>query len=449
MPGVPRRSAARARTNRGWKPLPQSLQPAPAGAASSRDFLYARAAIPHIRHGIGQSRKNVSGTFLRKDCESGFQPRPRGFVVPFADRILLAKAMPIHTTITVDLGARSYPIVIGDGLLGGAFDLAAHVPGADCLIVSNETVAPLYAERLRAGLAGKRATVVTLPDGEAHKTVDTVTTVIDALVRAGANRDTTVIALGGGVVGDIAGFAAACYMRGVAFIQVPTTLLAQVDSSVGGKTGVNHPGGKNLIGAFHQPALVLIDTDTLQTLPDRELRAGLAEVIKHGAIVDREYLGWLEDNMQELLAHDAAALARAIGRSCEIKAAVVAEDEQERGRRALLNFGHTFGHAIENSAGYGEWLHGEAVAAGMIMAAELSHMDDGERQRLGALICAAGLPTAVTGIDAAQLKAAMQLDKKVLDKRLRFVLLAALGDAYIEGDVSDARLDEVLERACR
>jgi 3-dehydroquinate synthase len=354
--------------------------------------------------------------------------------------------MPAHTTITVELGDRRYPIVIGSGLLGGGFDLAAHVHGNDCLIVTNETVGPLYLEPLQACLGARIVNVVQLLDGEMHKTLGSVSAVIDGLVDAGANRDTTVIALGGGVVGDIAGFAAATYMRGVDFIQVPTTLLAQVDSSVGGKTGVNHPRGKNLIGAFHQPGLVLIDTDTLNSLPDRELSAGLAEVIKHSAIADVAYLAWLEEAMPALRRREPAALARAIARSCEIKAAIVAEDEHERGKRALLNFGHTFGHAIENAAGYGEWLHGEAVAAGMVMAADLSDLDPGDHDRLRRLIDQAGLPTSARTIDAARLRAAMNLDKKVLGKRLRFILLEALGTAFISDDVDEHRLAEVLER---
>ena len=232
-------------------------------------------------------------------------------------------------TITVSLGDRSYPIIVGNGLLGGAFDLSEFVTGDDCLIVSNVTVAPLYGDRILANLAGKQTTTIELPDGEAHKSVGTMQTILDKLVESRANRDTTVIALGGGVVGDITGFAAACYMRGVSFIQIPTTLLAQVDSSVGGKTGVNHPEGKNLIGAFHQPQVVMIDTDTLTTLPDRELKAGMAEVIKHGAISDIEFFNWLEENMQALLDKEPAALAHAIQRCCEIKSGVVAEDERE------------------------------------------------------------------------------------------------------------------------
>ena len=277
--------------------------------------------------------------------------------------------------ITVELGFRSYPIVIGNGLLGGGFDLVEYVKGDDCLVVSNETVAPLYLDKLKGNLGGKNIAALELPDGEQFKTTDSLHQVLDKLAESGANRDTTVIALGGGVVGDIAGFAAASYMRGVGFVQVPTTLLAQVDSSVGGKTGINHAQGKNLIGAFYQPGVVLIDTDTLQTLPDRELKAGLAEVIKHGAIADSEFFAWLENNIEALLDGQPDALAHAIQRSCEIKAAVVAEDEREAGRRAILNFGHTFGHAIENSLGYGELLHGEAVAIGMVMAAELSDIE--------------------------------------------------------------------------
>ena len=348
------------------------------------------------------------------------------------------------TNITVELGERSYPIVIGNGLLGGGFDLSEHVAGTDCLIVSNETVAPLYLDKLEACLGGKAIESISLPDGEQHKTLDTVTSILDKLVASGANRDTTVIALGGGVVGDIAGFAAATYMRGVAFIQVPTTLLAQVDSSVGGKTGVNHLGGKNLIGAFHQPRIVLIDTDTLDTLPDRELRAGLAEVIKHGAIADAEYFAWLEGNMRALLARDSDALAHAVLRSCEIKAGVVAEDEREAGKRAILNFGHTFGHAIERCQGYGDWLHGEAVAAGMVMAADFGDLEVSQRQRLSDLIESAGLPVKPPASNGAALREAMGMDKKVQQKQLRFVLLRELGDAFVTGDYDESRLASVL-----
>ena len=350
--------------------------------------------------------------------------------------------MAISSTITVDLGERSYPIVIGNGLLGD-FELSDYLSGPDCLVVTNDTVGPLYLEATQKKLPSDTV-VVSLPDGEQHKTLDSAARVLDELVASHANRDTTVVALGGGIVGDIAGFAAACYMRGVAFIQVPTTLLAQVDSSVGGKTGVNHERGKNLIGAFHQPRLVLIDTDTLLTLPDRELRAGLAEVIKYGAIADPEFLGWLEANIDALLGKDPDALAFAIRRSCELKAEIVAGDEREAGRRAILNFGHTFGHAIENSLGYGEWLHGEAVAAGMLMAAELSNIGEDEFLRLRNLVEAAGLPACPPVIGAEKMQAAMEMDKKVRAKQLRFVLLRSLGDAYVTSDYDADLLNRVL-----
>lgn len=353
--------------------------------------------------------------------------------------------MSVTSTINVELGERSYPIIIGNGLLGSGFSLAPYVGGQDCLIVTNETVAPLYLEALEDNLPGKAVESISLPDGEAFKTLDTVQTILDHLVEAGANRDATIVALGGGVVGDIAGFAAACYMRGIDFVQVPTTLLAQVDSSVGGKTGVNHPGGKNLIGAFHQPQAVLIDTDTLKRLPDRELKAGLAEVIKYGAIADAEFFAWLEDNIEALVTRDASALARAIQRSCELKSEVVAEDEREAGRRAILNYGHTFGHAIEFCQGYGEWLHGEAVAAGMVMAAKLSGLDLDDRDRLSTLIRNAGLPTSPPGIAADDLLKAMSIDKKVQQKKLRFVLLKNLGEAYVTSDYDQDLLRHVLQ----
>jgi len=347
-------------------------------------------------------------------------------------------------SITVSLGDRSYPIVIGSGLLDGGFDLAEFVPGPNCLIVSNETVAPLYLDRLLPNFDSKKITTLALPDGEVHKTVATMQKILDQLVESRANRDTTVVALGGGVVGDITGFAAACYMRGVAFIQIPTTLLAQVDSSVGGKTGVNHPEGKNLIGAFHQPRAVMIDIETLNTLPDRELRAGLAEVIKYGAICDIEFFAWLEQNTLALLAKETAAMVHAVRRSCELKAKVVAEDERESGRRAILNFGHTFGHAIEHCLGYGEWLHGEAVAAGMVMAAELSDLRESDVERLRALIAAAGLPVSPPAIDTESWLRAMGMDKKVQQEQLRFVLLKALGDADITSSYDTARLRQII-----
>jgi 3-dehydroquinate synthase len=350
--------------------------------------------------------------------------------------------MPTSRTITVDLGERSYPIIIGSGLLGGDFELTPTVRGEDCLVVSNSTVAPLYRDALVACLHGKRVESINLPDGEAHKTLDSVTLILDALVAMGANRDTTVVALGGGVVGDIAGFAAACYQRGVAYIQVPTTLLAQVDSSVGGKTGVNHP-----IGAFHQPDIVLVDTQTLNTLPEREFAAGLAEVIKYGAIVDSDFFAWLEANLEALIARDESALSHAIARCCELKALVVGEDEREQGRRAILNFGHTFGHAIEHCQGYGEWLHGEAVAAGMVMAAELSDLDVETVRRIRELLGRAGLPVAPPSIGAADLLDAMSRDKKVTAKTLRFVLLREIGDAFVTSDYDKAVLRRLCEAA--
>ena len=349
-------------------------------------------------------------------------------------------------SITVELGERSYPIIIGNGLLGDC-DLGTHIGGGDCLVVTNETVGPLYLKAAIESLPGKEVHVLELPDGERHKTLATVEDILDTLVERSANRDTSLVALGGGVVGDITGFAAACYMRGVDFIQVPTTLLAQVDSSVGGKTGVNHAHGKNLIGAFHQPRAVLIDTDTLKRLPDRELKAGLAEVIKYGAIVDAEFFAWLEDNIEALVTRDAEALAHAIQRSCELKAEVVADDEREAGRRAILNFGHTFGHAIERCQGYGEWLHGEAVAAGMIMAAKLSNTDLVDVERLGRLVNRAGLPVAPPTIAPADMLAAMGMDKKVQKKQMRFVLLRGLGEAYVTSEYDAALLDSILEAA--
>ena len=352
--------------------------------------------------------------------------------------------MSVVTTLTVDLGERSYPIIIGRDLMSGNFDLTDFVRGPDCLVVSNETVAPLYLGQLLYNLKGRQVAHINLADGESFKTLTAVESILDELVRQRANRDTTVVALGGGVVGDIAGFAAACYMRGVAFIQVPTTLLAQVDSSVGGKTGVNHEHGKNLIGAFHQPAAVLIDTDTLNTLPQRELHAGLAEVIKYGAICDPDFFAWLEGNMPSLLNREPEALATAIRRSCELKAAVVAEDERESGRRAILNFGHTFGHAIEHCQGYGEWLHGEAVAAGMVLAAQLSGIDAAEIERLRTLIASAGLPVDPPPIAAERWLAAMGMDKKVQQKKLRFVLLRVLGDAVTSADYDADRLQALI-----
>lgn len=350
--------------------------------------------------------------------------------------------------VHIDLGERSYPIVVGSGLLGDAGCVAAHVAARDVLVVTNETVAPLYLAMLEAGLAGRRVYSIALPDGEQHKTLGVLGRVFDALVEARLNRDACIVALGGGVVGDMAGFAAACYQRGIDFVQAPTTLLAQVDSSVGGKTGVNHPGGKNLIGAFHQPRAVLSDLSTLRTLPPRELRAGLAEVVKYGLIDDLGFLEWIERHLDALLALDAAALAHAVRRSCEIKARIVAADEREHGQRALLNLGHTFGHAIETAAGYGEWLHGEAVAMGMLLAADLSQrlgwIDGTDVGRLRELLLRAGLPVTAPPIGASRALGLMGMDKKVLAGRIRLVLLRRLGAGEVSGDYPPEALQATL-----
>jgi len=348
-------------------------------------------------------------------------------------------------TLHVDLGARSYPIHIGPGLLGRADLVIPYVTGTQVMIVSNETVAPLYLERTLAAFKGIRTEAVILPDGEQYKTLETVNTVFDGLLSHRFDRKCTLVALGGGVVGDMTGFAAACYQRGVSFIQIPTTLLSQVDSSVGGKTGVNHPLGKNMIGAFHQPRCVLADTDTLNTLDERQLRAGIAEVIKYGLINDPEFFTWLEQNMNALLAREPEALSYAIERSCRDKAAIVAADETEGGVRALLNLGHTYGHAIETGMGYGEWLHGEAIAAGMVMAAELSQqlgwMAVDEVARTRRLIAAAGLPVqAPAELDAARFLELMAVDKKVLAGKLRLILLRGIGQAVISDSATPEQI---------
>ncbi len=352
--------------------------------------------------------------------------------------------------LEVDLGARGYPILIGPGLLDDPACYAPAIRGRQVLVVSNETVAPLYLDALLAGLAGFDCHRVILPDGEQYKTLDTLNLIFDRLLEARLARDVTVVALGGGVVGDMAGFAAACYQRGVDFVQVPTTLLAQVDSSVGGKTGVNHPRGKNMIGAFHQPRAVIADTDTLATLPDRELAAGLAEVVKYGLIRDPAFFDWLEANRTRLLARDADALAEAIERSCRNKAEVVAADERESGQRALLNLGHTFGHAIEAGMGYGAWLHGEAVAAGMVLAAELSArlgwLDAEDVQRTRALLAGFALPVdPPTALGTERWLALMAVDKKVQAGQLRLVLLRGIGHAAVTGDFAPAVLRGLLD----
>ncbi|MCL4723129.1 MAG: 3-dehydroquinate synthase [Rhodocyclaceae bacterium] len=357
-------------------------------------------------------------------------------------------------TLTVALGARSYPIHIGAGLVARADLLLAHLKAPLAAIVSNETVAPLYLTGLASALRdqGVRVTEILLPDGEEHKNWQTLNRIFDALLENRCERATTIIALGGGVVGDLAGFAAATYQRGVPFIQLPTTLLSQVDSSVGGKTGINHPLGKNMIGAFYQPRLVLADTDTLKTLPERELSAGLAEVIKYGLIRDLAFFEWLEANMEKLRARDPEALTHAIECSCRNKAEVVAEDETETDVRALLNLGHTFGHAIEAGLGYGKWLHGEAVAAGMVMAAELSRrigwLSQADVARTAALLRRAGLPVRGPVLGADRYMALMALDKKVASGKLRLILLEALGRGVIRDDAPETEVRAAIEACC-
>ncbi|WP_449287522.1 3-dehydroquinate synthase [Marinobacter sp. PE14] len=357
-----------------------------------------------------------------------------------------------YRELSVELGERSYPIFIAEDLLGTQ-DLSAYVSGAQVMIVTNETVEPLYLERAKACFPGKRVDTVVLPDGEKFKDWQTLNSIFDGLLKQRHTRKTTLVALGGGVVGDMAGFAAACYQRGVPFIQIPTTLLSQVDSSVGGKTGINHPLGKNMIGAFHQPRAVLIDTASLQTLPAREVSAGLAEVIKYGLIRDQGFLGWLEEHMDALVSLDPEALAEAIFRSCACKAEIVALDEREGGLRAILNLGHTFGHAIETYAGYGNWLHGEAVGTGMLMAAELSALEGmisrDDCDRINRLILRAGLPDKppVT-MTADDFMGLMAVDKKNVDGLLRLVLLRSVGDAVITSEASPENLALTFARFC-
>ena len=357
-------------------------------------------------------------------------------------------------TLNVALGERAYPIHIGRGLFGRADLILPHLKTQRVAIVTNTVVGPLYLERLRAGLeaAGVRTVAVVLPDGEAHKDWETLNRIFDMLLAERCERSTTLVALGGGVVGDMGGFAAACYQRGMPFIQIPTTLLAQVDSSVGGKTAINHPLGKNMIGAFYQPRLVLADIDTLATLPDRELAAGLAEVIKYGLIRDLPFLEWIEANLDRLLARDGEALAEAVERSCRNKAEVVAADETEQGERATLNLGHTFGHAIETGLGYGEWLHGEAVAAGAVMAAELSRrlgwLSDADVARVRRIHGRAGLPVTGADLGADRYLELMAHDKKVSDGTLRLVLLKAIGRAVITSEASTADIRAAIEACC-
>jgi len=368
--------------------------------------------------------------------------------------------MPTPTTVTsveIALGDRSYAISIGTGLIDQVATFAALPSASQALIVSNTAVAPLYAQRVCAAVGAHypQVHVLVLPDGEAFKTWETLQLIFDALLARGCDRKTVLFALGGGVVGDMTGFAAASFMRGVPFVQIPTTLLAQVDSSVGGKTGINHPLGKNMVGAFYQPHRVICDLDTLQTLPSRELSAGLAEIIKYGPIADTAFLDWIEAHLADLLARAPQALAHAVQRSCEIKAWVVAQDEREAGLRAILNFGHTFGHAIEAGMGYGEWLHGEAVGCGMVMATRLSAalgmVDAAFAERLVKLIAAAGLPVRGPVLDsednAGRYLALMRLDKKAQAGAITFVLIDGPGRAVMR-EAPEALVREVIDSCC-
>lgn len=370
-----------------------------------------------------------------------------------------ATKSPPATIVEVDLGDRSYPIYIGSGLLNQPELLQRHVHGKRVLIVTNTTVAPLYLDKVVEALTKGNPNVsvdsVILPDGEKYKNMETLMKVFDKAIESRLDRRCTFVALGGGVIGDMCGFAAAAFLRGVNFIQIPTTVMAQVDSSVGGKTGINHPLGKNLIGAFFQPQCVLIDTDTLNTLPDRELASGLAEVIKYGLIRDAEFFEWQEKNIKALMARDPSALAYAIKRSCENKAEVVSLDEKESGLRATLNLGHTFGHAIETGLGYGEWLHGEAVAAGTVMAVDMSYrlgwIDDSIVKRVYSILEQANLPTAPPDtLTVEMFKSVMAVDKKVADGLLRLILLKGpLGSCVFTGDYDRKALDETLHAFCK
>ena len=353
-------------------------------------------------------------------------------------------------TLNIDLGDRSYPILVGKGLLSKPELIRAGIDGRQVFIISNEIVAPLYLDQLLETLGNDyQISTHILPDGEQTKSLMQAEQVFTAMLEQPCDRTATVIALGGGVVGDLAGFCAACYQRGVNFVQVPTTLLSQVDSSVGGKTGVNHPLGKNMIGAFYQPQRVIIDTDTLSTLDDRQFSAGLAEVIKYALLGDIPFLDWLEENMSSIMARDNACITEIIERSCQAKADIVAQDEKEQGVRALLNLGHTFGHAIENAKGYGDWLHGEAVGLGMLMAADLSNrlgaLSDQDVARVKNILSIARLPVdGVSGVSATQLRQLMSVDKKVLAGKLRLVLYRALGQAEIDDSAPEELIMQTL-----
>jgi len=368
----------------------------------------------------------------------------------------MSEAQAGLATVRVELGERAYPIHIGSGVLDRGDLLRGHIGGNQVAVVSNDVVAPLYLQQLRRALGdAHQVDVFLMPDGEQHKNLESYARLMDFLLEHRHNRSTTLVALGGGVVGDLTGFAAATFQRGVSFLQVPTTLLAQVDSSVGGKTAINHPRGKNMIGAFHQPRCVLADTSVFDTLPDREYRAGLAEVVKYGVIRDSGFFDWLEAHAEHLVRRDAAVLGQAVGRSCEVKAEVVAADEREGGLRAILNFGHTFGHAIETLTGYNKLLHGEAVAVGMVMAADLSVrqglLDAPAASRLKQLLRALSLPVTPPSLAPPSMRTAMGLDKKVVDGRLRLVLAETIGSVVVTENVDDRLLGETLaagERLC-
>jgi 3-dehydroquinate synthase len=352
-------------------------------------------------------------------------------------------------TLNVSLGERSYPIFIGSGLISQAGLFRPFIANKSVFVVTNTTVGPLYSKKLMQTLAvdAKSVHEIVLPDGESYKDWQTLQKIFDALLTQGADRKSVLVALGGGVIGDMVGFAAASFMRGIQFIQVPTTLLAQVDSSVGGKTGINHPLGKNMIGAFHQPVTVIADLDTLKTLPPRELSAGLAEVIKHGAIADADFFRWIEDHQNELMACEPNVMSHAVERSCEIKSAVVAADEKESGIRAILNFGHTFGHAIESGLGYGKWLHGEAVGCGMVMATDLSYrlgyLNAEDLKRIKLLVNAMGLPSSAPMIGNPRFLELMRVDKKSEGGAIRYITLEKIGKAKIEA-VDDSVIETVL-----
>ena len=357
-------------------------------------------------------------------------------------------------SVNIDLGNRSYEIKIGNDLLGDTQEFLPWIRGNQVLIVTNEIVAPIYLEKLKRAIDTKDVNEIILPDGEHTKSLTTAETIFDTLLKIPCDRDVTIVALGGGVVGDMAGFVAACYQRGVSFLQIPTTLLSQVDSSVGGKTAVNHARGKNMIGAFHQPVRVVSDITVLETLPEREFSAGMAEVIKYGVINDLEFFEWLETNMESVMSKDTEALEFAIERSCLDKAEIVERDERESGVRALLNLGHTFGHAVEAGLGYGHWLHGEAVAIGMVMAAHMSHLagdlSEAERDRIQTLLRRANCPVdARIDLDPQRMLDLMQVDKKVQAGRVRLVLLKGIGQAYLTRDYDNTLLSDTLSHFCK